>query len=432
MRATAAVDFQTLFESSPGLYLVLTPDLTIIAVSDAYLKATMTTREGILGRGLFEVFPDNPDDPSATGVQNLRTSLQRVLQDGVPDAMAVQQYDIRRPESEGGGFEERHWSPVNSPVFGRDKKIAYIIHRVEDVSEFVRLKQREVEREKLTEALRTHAGRMEAEVYLRASQVQDSNRRLEAANHDLAIAVKDLEAFTYSVAHDLRAPLRKIDGYCSILREDFSSFLDSDAQRYLDLVSEGARHMGRLVDDLLRLSKIGTRDLDIKNVSLNAIVEAARRDFAGQSEDRRITWKIAELPDVACDSALMKQVFVNLLSNAAKYTRMQDNPLIQIGKKEMNGEFVFFVRDNGAGFDMKFSHKLFGIFERLHRQDEFEGMGVGLAIVKRIIQRHGGGVWAESEPGKGATFYFTIGAPSNARHGTLQKIPSPEKSSTLK
>jgi signal transduction histidine kinase len=407
---------------------VLTPDFAIVAVSNAYLRATMTTRESILGRGLFEVFPDNPDDPSATGARNLRTSLDRVLQDGVPDAMAVQKYDIRRPESEGGGFEERHWSPVNSPVFGPDKKIAYIIHRVEDVSEFVRLKQREIEREKMTEALRTHAGRMEAEVYLRAGQVQDSNRRLEAANHELAIAVKELEAFTYSVAHDLRAPLRKIDGYCSILSEDFSSFLDSTAQRYLGLVSEGARHMGRLVDDLLRLSKIGTKDLDVKEVSLNAIIDAARKELADQPTGRPITWEIAGLPTVPCDSALMKLAFVNLLSNSAKYTRLQSHPLIQIGQVEHNGDRVFFVRDNGVGFDMKFANKLFGIFERLHRQDEFEGTGVGLATVKRIIQRHGGGIWAESEPGKGATFYFTVGNLQRSRgaafHATLPAVKS--------
>ena len=235
--------------------------------------------------------------------------------------------------------------------------------------------------------------------------MQDSNRRLEAANHELAIAVKELEAFTYSVAHDLRAPLRKIDGYCSILSGDFSEFLDSNAQRYLGLVGEGARHMARSVDDLLRLSKIGTKDLDIRNVSLNAIVEAAKTDFGGQRGQRPPHHlEIAELPQVACDSALMKQVFVNLLGNAVKYTRLQASPAIEIGKKEVNGEFVFFVRDNGAGFDMKFSHKLFGIFERLHRQDEFEGMGVGLAIVKRIIQRHGGGIRAESEPEKARRF----------------------------
>src|SRR5947209_4736476 len=178
-------DFQALFQSAPGLYLVLTPDLNIVAVSDAYLRATMTKREEILGRGIFDVFPDNPDDPSATGVRNLRSSLQRVLQDKTSDTMAVQKYDIRKPESEGGGFEERFWSPVNSPVFGPDKEVAYIIHRVEDVTEFVRLKQQGLEKEKLAESLRTRAGQMEAEVYQRASEVQEANRRLEAANQEL-------------------------------------------------------------------------------------------------------------------------------------------------------------------------------------------------------------------------------------------------------
>src|ERR1700694_3548093 len=161
-------NFQALFQSAPGLYLVLTPDLDIVAVSDAYLRATMTKREEILGRGIFDVFPDNPDDPSASGVRNLRTSLERVLHDKTSDTMAVQKYDIRKPESEGGGFEERYWSPVNSPVFTPDQEVAYIIHRVEDVTEFVRLRQQGIEQEKLTQELRTHAGQMEAEVYLRA------------------------------------------------------------------------------------------------------------------------------------------------------------------------------------------------------------------------------------------------------------------------
>ncbi len=178
-------DFQALFQSAPGLYLVLTPDLNIVAVSDAYLRATMTKREEILGRGIFDVFPNNPDDPSATGVRNLRTSLQRVIQDKTPDTMAVQKYDIRKPESEGGGFEERFWSPVNSPVFGSDKGVVYIIHRVEDVTEFVRLEQQTLEQEKLAERLRTHAGQMEAEVYQRAADVQEANRCLEAANQAL-------------------------------------------------------------------------------------------------------------------------------------------------------------------------------------------------------------------------------------------------------
>jgi len=175
-------DFQALFQSAPVLYLVLAPDLAILAVTDAYLHATMTRREDILGRGVFDVFPDNPNDPSATGVRNLRTSLQRVLQDKTSDAMAVQKYDIRKPESEGGGFEERYWSPVNSPVLGPDGKVLYIIHRVEDVTEFIRLKQQGLAQEKTTEELRTHAGQMEVEIYQPAAEVQEANRRLEATN----------------------------------------------------------------------------------------------------------------------------------------------------------------------------------------------------------------------------------------------------------
>jgi PAS domain S-box-containing protein len=178
-------DFRILFESAPGLYLVLKPDLTIVAVSDAYLHATMTKREEILGRGLFDVFPDNPDDPTATGTRNLRASLERVLQNRVPDSMAVQKYDIRRPDSEGGGFEERFWSPVNSPVFSADHEIAYIIHRVEDVTEFVRLKQRGSEEQRHTEELRTRATQMEAEIYLRSQELADANRKLRKTNEDL-------------------------------------------------------------------------------------------------------------------------------------------------------------------------------------------------------------------------------------------------------
>ncbi|MEP0790220.1 MULTISPECIES: hybrid sensor histidine kinase/response regulator [Cyanophyceae] len=181
-------DFRTLFESVPGLYLVLMPDFTIVAVSDAYLRATMTKREEILGRGIFDVFPDNPDDPSATGVRNLKASLESVLQNRVADTMGVQKYDIRRPESEGGGFEEKYWSPINSPIFGENEEIAYIIHRAEDVTEFVRLKQLGIEQHKLTEELQARTQQMEAEIFLRAQELQDVNRQLRAANEELAKA----------------------------------------------------------------------------------------------------------------------------------------------------------------------------------------------------------------------------------------------------
>ena len=187
------LDFRALFESAPGLYLVLTPDLKIVAVSDGYLRATMTQRQAILGRGIFEVFPDNPDDPTATGVRNLSASLERVLRDKATDAMAVQKYDIRRPDAEGGGFEERYWSPVNSPVFGPGGEVAYIIHRVEDVTEFVRLKQRGVEQDKLAQQMRVRAEQMEAEIFLRAQELQEANRQLRQANDELGRMKAELE-----------------------------------------------------------------------------------------------------------------------------------------------------------------------------------------------------------------------------------------------
>lgn len=194
-------DFRALFEAAPGLYLVLTAELRIVAVSEAYLRATMTRREDILGRALFEVFPDNPSEVGATGTRNLRASLGRVLSERVPDAMAVQKYDIRRPASEGGGFEERFWSPLNSPVLGPDGSVRYIIHRVEDVTDFLRLKQKGAEQVRMTEELRTRAEQVEAEVFLRAQQVQETNDKLREANRALEAARSRDERLASIVAH---------------------------------------------------------------------------------------------------------------------------------------------------------------------------------------------------------------------------------------
>lgn len=207
-------DFKLLFEAVPDLYLVLTPNFTIVAVSDAYSQATLTQREKILGRKIFEVFPDNPNDPTATGVSNLNSSLNRVVQNKVADTMAVQKYDIPRPLSQGGGFEERYWSPVNYPVFDKDNKVAYIIHRVEDVTEFIKLKQQGTEQNKLTEELRVKAEEMEAEIYLRAQQLQEANKQLRKSHEELEQRVQERTAelsFANSVLQKQMADLKQAE-----------------------------------------------------------------------------------------------------------------------------------------------------------------------------------------------------------------------------
>ena len=388
------LQFRALFESLPGLYLVLTPDLKIVAVSDAYLKATMTKRGEILGRGLFEVFPDNPDDPGASGVANLRASLNRVLQDAVPDTMAIQKYDVRRPD---GVFEERFWSPVNSPVLGADHRIEYIIHRVEDVTEFIRRKRAGAG----DDSLRARLEQMEAEIFQSSHEVQEVNQQLRTVN-------QELEAFSYSVSHDLRAPLRHIDGFVKLLDKQAREKLDERGQRYLNIIADSARQMGALIDDLLVFSRMNRAELRQAKVSSDSLVHEAIDGLHVETNGRPIHWKIATLPEVEADPAMLRQVWVNLIANAVKYSRPRNPAEIEIGCNAANGELVFFVRDNGVGFDMQYAHKLFGVFQRLHRAEEFEGTGIGLANVSRIIHRHGGRVWAESRPNAGATFFFSL------------------------
>ncbi len=235
--SSSAPNFQKIFESVPGLYLILLPDAgyPIVAVSDSYLRATMTRRQDIIGRSLFSVFPDNPDDPTATGVENLRTSLEKVMEHRAPHTMAVQKYDIAKPESEGGDFEERYWSPINSPVL-ESGQIVYIIHRVEDVTEFVRLKQLGKEQHQHNEELESRAGRMEAEIYLRAQAIQETNARLEEAirseraAHDelkeaqsrMALAEKlaALGQLIAGVAHEINNPLAFVINNIAVLQRD--------------------------------------------------------------------------------------------------------------------------------------------------------------------------------------------------------------------
>ena len=249
-------------------------------------------------------------------------------------------------------------------------------------------------RRKAEEALRQFNANLEQRVIERTAQ-------LEVAN-------KELEAFSYSVSHDLRAPLRAISGFSRIVLEDHSATLDADGVRYLQLVDKGAQQMGQLIDDLLTFSRTGRHPLTVKTVSTADIVNACLSDLQGMQENRHVNISIGELPDCEADASLLKQVWLNLLANALKYTRKRDPAVITIGSRREGGTDSYFVQDNGAGFDMKYADKLFGVFQRLHLADDYEGTGVGLALVQRIVQRHGGRVWTEAKVDLGATFHFTL------------------------
>jgi light-regulated signal transduction histidine kinase (bacteriophytochrome) len=242
-------------------------------------------------------------------------------------------------------------------------------------------------------------------------KLRHANEQLERRTAELSETNTELESFAYSVAHDLRAPLRHIAGYSNVLAQDYAPQFDAEGRRLLSKIVDGAQKMGRLVDDLLSLSKIGLQHLVLQATPLNLTVREAMEELAPEYSGREIEWRIAELFSVECDPGLIRQVFVNLLSNAIKYASKRSHAVIEVGWILQNEKRTIFVRDNGAGFEMQHAGKLFGVFQRLHKARDFEGTGVGLAIVQRIIRKHGGSIWAEAKLDQGATFFFTLGTP---------------------
>jgi signal transduction histidine kinase len=416
-RAATPPDFKLLFESGPGLYLVLTAELRIAAVSDAYLRATMTRREEILGRGLFEVFPDNPGDPDATGVRNLRTSLERVLQTRAPDTMAVQKYDIRRPESEGGGFEVRFWSPVNSPVAGPHGDVAYIIHRVEDVTEFVLLKERGV---------RQHQ-QMEYEVYVRAQEVQEANRKLQSANEELGRLIERTQEldqlktrFFANVSHELRTPLALIIGPTEKCLA--GSDLGADARRDLNVVLRNARTLLKHVNDLLDVAKLeaGQMHASYAETDLAALVRFIAGHFDALAQEKCVDFAVetaASLP-VQIDPDKVHRVVLNLLSNAFKFTPPQGQVRCSLKEDPARGRVILEVADSGPGIP---AHLREATFERFRQLDggatrRFGGTGLGLAIAQEFVELHQGTIGIGDAPEGGAL--FTVELPRRAPEGT--------------
>jgi PAS domain S-box-containing protein len=413
----ASPDFRSLFESAPGLYLALRPDApvyTIVAVSDAYARATMTRREDIVGRGLFEVFPDNPDDAAASGMRNLSASLARVIETGQSDTMAVQKYDVRKPAELGGGFEARWWSPLNSPAFDRSGRLAYLLHRVEDVTDFVRLKQQGLAQEQITAELRTRTAQMEVEVMARAQELQQANEHLRQAHAEVSRMVAKMREvdrlkteFFANVSHELRTPLTLILGPVRRLLGN-GNISDAALRRDLEVVERNGRTLQRHVEDLLDVAKLEEQELEpsYADVDAAALARGVAGHFGAVAEDVGVEIRL-DLPQnlaVRTDPNLLSRVLFNLMSNALKFTPAQTRVRLSLHRR--GEQMVCEVADSGPGIPPEWREAVFERFRQLqgevHRRHA--GTGLGLAIAREFVLLLGGTIGVSDAPEGGALF----------------------------
>ncbi|MFF0488443.1 ATP-binding protein [Nocardia sp. NPDC004068] len=407
---TESIDFRMLFEASPALYLVLRPDLRIAAVSDAYARATMTARDEIVGRHVFDVFPDNPDDSAAAGVRNLRASLDRVVRERIADSMPVQRYDIRRPD---GTYETRFWSPSNSPVCADDGALRYIIHRVEDVTEFVRLQSSGAERR-----------RMEQEVFARTQEVAEASRRLKEVNAELAelyARTKELDElksqFFATVSHELRTPLTLI---LAPVRKLLDAAPAGDPVRAdLELIARNARLLLRQVNNLLAASRLeaGAVQPNYARVDAAEQVRLATAFFESLAVDRGVELVVRTAPVRAeLDPEHLQQILVNLLSNAFKFTAA--GGVVRCALRAAANRLVVEIADSGPGIDA--AHRAL-VFDRFRQVDggparAVGGTGLGLSIVRDLVALHRGTIEIGDAPEGGAL--LVVDLPTRAPAGT--------------
>jgi PAS domain S-box-containing protein len=361
---------ESLIDSANAPIIVWDRNYKITRFNKAFENITGRTEKEVFGETLEILFP-------LASVENSMDLIKKTLEG---EQMKVEEINIAHID---GSERIILWNSAN--IMSSDGKI--LIATIAQGNDITQRKQAEEEITKMNKNL-------EQRVIERTSQLESAN--------------KELEAFSYSVSHDLRAPLRHICGFVDLLIKNNSVQLNDSGIRYLNIISESTSEMGNLIDALLTFSRLGRSDLQGTKINTKKIVNHVLKSFAIELEGRNVEIKIAELPDSWGDENLLNQVWINLISNALKYSRNLDKACIEIGGKMESDKAVFYVKDNGVGFDMKYADKLFGVFQRLHKAKDFEGIGIGLANVNRIVMRHGGNCWAESEVGKGATFFFSI------------------------
>lgn len=419
MNILPSLNFKAIFEAIPGLYLILLPDLTIIELSDAYAEATMIKRNDVIGKNIFEVFPDNPNDAVADGVSNLRASLHWVLKNKMAHTMAVQKYDIRKPNGE---FEARYWSPLNKPILNEEDDVLYIIHRAEDVTSFVQMKHEQDEKDIATSELKELLKEKEIEIYLRAQEIQKMNTDLEKKVEirtqylsdaymqiqknlkDLSGQKKQLEDFCNIISHNLRGPLVNISMLVDFLLKSADEDEKSDLISKLNITASNLNEtFNQLVDSLQIQDGV---DVKSKSLSFATHIQLAIDGLQGQIKktDANFIIKVDDAPMVNFPEKYLMSLLHNLLSNALKYSVPGRKPLIVIETLKLNNSILLSVSDNGLGIDLnKHRDNLFKIKKVFHKHPDAKGFG--LFITKSQIESQGGKIWIESTPMEGSTFY---------------------------
>jgi signal transduction histidine kinase len=433
-------DFKLLFESSPGLYLVLSTDLTILAATDEYLKATLTSRDQIIGRYLFDIFPDNPDDKETTAVDNMKASIGRVLSYRAPDTWADQRHDVRQPLSKGGGFVTRYWRPTNYPVFDSNGEIKYILHTVENITEFVKLQKKGAEElakysrhlEKINNKLsraNSELSRQFKELIQKDATIdgltssnevhEEVNRQLSRINAELALAKEKAEesdrlksAFLANISHEIRTPLNGMLGFAEILKEPgLNAVL---RQKYIDIIEKSGKRLVDTVQDLIDISKIETGQvtMNISEVNLIKQIEELCEFFKPQANQKNIKLILRNLIPpghemIETDRGKLDSVLTNLIRNAIKFT---DKGRVEVGCTAGENYVEYYVSDTGIGIPQS-KHE--AVFLRFQQADTdkgiaMQGSGLGLAIAKAYVEMLGGTIWLESEVDRGTTFHFKI------------------------
>lgn len=362
---------ESIFATAREAFVLLDAELRVRAANHAFYDAFRVTPAETEGRVLFEIGAGRWDAPA----------LRQLLREVIPHDRGLRDFEVEHDSPRAGKrtllLNARRVTQADGPG-GR------IFLAIEDVTEKYEARE---------EARRLR------------DELEDRVRQRTA----------ELEAFSYSVSHDLRSPLRALDGFARILHDEYAADLPPEGQEYVRDIRRNARKMGQLVDDLLAFSRLGRRAVDRRRIAPAVLVHEVLEELRPEQTARRLEVVVGDLPACHADPALLKQVWANLLGNAFKYTRRHDPARVEVGCVERDGERVYFVRDTGAGFDMRYAGRLFGVFQRLHRAAEYEGTGVGLAIVQRVVHGHGGRVWAEAAVDQGATFYFTVPGPAEAQ-----------------